>query len=168
VANEESATYILRPGDNTGVGTTYASIVPGTGVKAFGPSGLWQDTSRLWDKVPHRAFFQAAPTAGAIAMFLVEEGVWVVNSANIMQLTSGTSPTFDLLWAASGTAAGSGTTQLSAVIAGGTAGNNNKFVLGTLIATPTRAGVGNILWLNIAGTTTNFTGTFSCTTRRVA
>jgi hypothetical protein len=147
---------------------TYASIVPGVGFKAFGPSALWQDTSRIWDKVPLRVAFQAAPTAGAIALTIIDEGVWVVSAAYIIQLTSGTSPTFDLLWAPSGTAGGSGTTQLTGTITGATAGNNNKYVLGVLIATPTRAGVGNVLWVNIGGTTTSFTGTFAANIRRVA
>jgi hypothetical protein len=147
-----------RPGDNTGVGTVLWEVSGSLGNKTYGPQRIWQDSRSICERVFRQLPATTAPAAGAYPLFVVREGIWVVDYVHIFQQTNGTSITFDVLWAPSGTAGGSGTTQLTGTISGGSAGNNNKIVLGTLITTPTQAGPGNVLHVNVGGTVTGFIG----------
>src|SRR2546430_512991 len=145
---QESYDAIARPGNNTGVGTLFWQAVQ-AGIKAISPTKMMQDGNILHDKDQFVLPCITAPVAGAYPLFVVTEGIWVLDKAFIQQRVLGTSITFDVLWAPSGTAIGSGTTQLTGTIDGSSAGNNLKYVLGTLIASPTQAGPGNILGVNI-------------------
>src|SRR6266516_870088 len=162
----ESYDAIARPGNNTGVGTLFWQCVQ-AGVRAVSPTKQMQDSNILHDKDQLVLPCITAPAAGAYPLFVVTEGIWVVDKALIQQRVAGTSITFDVLWAPSGTAIGSGTTQLTGTIDGATAGNNLKYVLGVVIATPTQAGPGNILGVNIGGTVTGFIGLVQVDVKRI-
>ncbi len=164
---QESYDAIARPGTNTGLGTVFWQALQ-AGVKAVSPTKYMQDANILHDKDQLFLPCITAPAAGAYPLFTVIEGIWQVDAALIYQVTAGTSITFDILWVASGTAIGSGTTQLTGTIGGSTAGNNLKYVLGTLIAAPTQAGPGQILGVNVGGTVTSFVGNVQVHVKRLA
>ena len=163
----ESFQVIIRPGDSTGVGTTLVNL-DGTQVQAVSPAKLKQDSNIVHDKkFLEMPFYLATPLAAqAFAMFFVNEGIWQVDHVIYQQVVNGTSPAFDVLWVAAGTAIGSGTTQLTGTISGSSAGNNNNIVRGTLIAAPTSAGPGQILGVNLTGTTTGMLGTLQIGLKR--
>jgi len=164
---QESYDAISRPGTNTGVGTLFWQAVQ-AGVKAISPSKYMQDANILHDKDQFVLPCITAPVAGAYSLYVVTEGIWVLDSCAIYQRVLGTSITFDVLWVASGTAIGSGTTQLTGTIDGSQSGNNLKYVMGTLIASPTQAGPGNVLGVNIGGTVTGFIGHVQAHVKRIA
>jgi len=164
---QESYDAIARPGTASGVGTIFWQALQ-AGVKAISPTKMMQDANILHDKDQLFLPCITAPVAGAYPLFVVIEGIWVLDAALIYQRVAGTSITFDVLWVASGTAIGSGTTQLTGTIDGATAGNNNKYVLGTLIAAPTQAGPGQVLGVNIGVTVTSFIGHVQAHVKRIA
>jgi hypothetical protein len=160
----ESYDGIARSGLPAGVPFWQCSVL---GNKAIAPTRQMQDSNILHDKDQVVLPMITAPVAGAYPLYVVTEGIWVLDSAAIYQRVLGTSITFDVLWVASGTAIGSGTTQLTAVIDGSQSGNNLKYVLGVLIAAPTQAGPGQILGVNIGGTVTGFIGSLQAHIKRV-
>jgi len=164
---QESYDAIARPGTGTGLGTLFWQAVQ-SGVKAVSPSKYMQDANILHEKDQLVLLCITAPVAGAYPLFVPTEGIWVVDKVLIYQRVLGTSITFDVLWVASGTAIGSGTTQLTGTIDGSAAGNNLKYVLGTLIAAPTQSGPGTILGVNIGGTVTGFIGSVQVDVKRIA
>src|SRR6266850_1043726 len=119
---QESYDAIARPGTGTGLGTLFWQAVQ-AGVKAVSPTKMMQDSNILHDKDQVFLPCNTAPVAGAYPLFTVLEGIWVLDAVCIYQLILGTSITFDVLWVASGTAIGSGTTQLTGTISGASAGN---------------------------------------------
>jgi len=163
---QESYDAIARPGTGTGLGTTFWQAIV-SGVKAISPTKMMQDSNVLHDKDQFVLPCITAPAAGAYSLFVPTEGIWVVDKVVIYQRVLGTSITFDVLWVASGTAIGSGTTQLTGTIDGSQSGNNLKYVLGTLIAAPTQSGPGTILGVNIGGTVTGFIGHVQVDVKRV-
>jgi hypothetical protein len=162
----ESYDGIVRSGATSGVGTTFwqCSVL---GNKALAPTRQMQDNNILHDKDQFVLPMITAPVAGAYPLYVVTEGIWVVDSVAIYQRVLGTSITFDVLWVASGTAIASGTTQLTGTIDGSVSGNNLKYVLGVLIATPTQSGPGTILGVNIGGTVTGFIGSLQVHIKRI-
>ena len=148
----ESLQVQTRPGDNTGQGTTIATI-DSTGMKATSPVKVMQDSNVVHDKMAIPVVLVAA-TVTSLAFGPFNEGRWQVSGVSVYFQTGSTSGTLNVSVDTGTNAPGAGTAQLSSTISLAAA-SQQLSLNGTLIASPTVAGPGDRISIVIAGTMTS-------------